>query len=92
MIQVLKPFNKTPEDFVKFLKLDNYIDSNILFEIIVCVNRWYRDNKTKISENEIGKEIERRVEKYKEKDTLNRQVIYSERNVIVEEWRLADNG
>ena len=92
MIRVLKPFNKTPKDFVKFLKLDNYIDSKILFEIIVCVNRWCRDDKVKISETEIGKEIERRVEKYKEKDTINRQVIYSERNVMVEEWRLADNG
>ena len=90
MIRILKPFNRTPEDFVKFLKLDNYIDSNILFEIIVCVNRWYK--KEKIGETAIGKEIERRVEKYKEKDTINRQVIYSERNVMVEEWRLADNG
>ena len=62
----------------------------ILFEIIVCVNRWYK--KEKIGETAIGKEIERRVEKYKEKDTINRQVIYSERNVMVEEWRLADNG
>ena len=91
MIQVLKPFDKTPKDFVKFLKLDNYIDSNILFEIIVCVNRWNRIEK--IGETVIEKEIEKRVEKYKEKNTLNRQVIYSRKNAdIVEEWELVDNG
>ena len=91
MIQVLKPFNKTPKDFVNYLKLDNYIDSNLLFNIIRSVNRWYKEEK--ISETEIGKEIARRVEKYKEENTLNRQVIYSRKNNdVIEEWRLADNG
>jgi site-specific DNA recombinase len=84
MIQILKPFNSSPKDFVKYLNLDNYIDSNLLFEIITCVNRWYKTES--INETKIGQEIKLRVEKYKEKNTLNRQVIYSTRNVIVEEW------
>jgi site-specific DNA recombinase len=88
MIQVLKPFNTTPEDFVKYLNLDNYIDSNLLFEIMTCVSRWFKTET--INESVIGEEIKRRVDKYKEKNTLNKQVIYSTRNVIVEEWVIAN--
>jgi site-specific DNA recombinase len=89
MIRVLKPFNTTPEDFVKYLNLDNYIDSNLFFGIMACVSRWVKSET--INESIIGEEIKRRVDKYKEKNTLNRQVIYSTRNVIVEEW-VTTNG